>query len=165
MRTVVLSAAMIAAAVFPCAAQERFQEALDAYTGQIASDCASFENGQFEMSPDAVLKVVDVNADGITDPIVDAGAMSCSSSATLTSGGSGGRDISVFVSQPDGDFLRFAFLGEGILPLGLGTNTVLIVPKHGSNCDMEGNAVCYAAHVWNGNGFVSGGDKVDVAQE
>ncbi len=117
------------------------------------------------MPPEAVRKAIDVNADGVTDPIVDTGAMRCSSSATLTSGGSGGRDISVFVSQPDGEFTRFAFLGEGLVPMTLGSSTVLIIPKHGSTCNIEGNIVCFSAYVWTGNGFASGGGNVSEAED
>ena len=149
----------------PAFAQDQFDAAFAAYTEALAADCAAFDGGEFDAAPEAVSKAVDVNGDGRTDPIVDAGAMSCSSSATLTGGGSGGRDISVFVSQDDGSYQRYAFLGEGMLPVVLGPSTVLIVPKHGTSCDMVGSAVCFSAYVWAGDGFVAGGDKVGKAED
>jgi hypothetical protein len=165
MKSVAKTLVLVGLMASPALADEQFDLAFGAYTVSLAADCASFDGGEFDAAPDAVLKVADVNGDGRTDPIVDIGAMSCSSSATLTGGGSGGRPISVFVSQADGGYQRFEFLGEGMLPLALGPTTVLIVPKHGSTCDLVGSAVCYSAYVWGGDGFVAGGDKVGKADD
>lgn len=161
MKIFALTITAMALAGTPTLAQDQFDLALQTYTEKLAAECASFENGTFTAGSDAVRKNVDVNGDGLTDPIVDAGAMSCSSSATLTAGGSGGREISVFVSQENGKYEQFSFLGDGILPVTLGRSTVLIVPKHASTCELNGPAPCFAAYTWAAGGFVAGGDKVD----
>lgn len=149
----------------PVMAQDQFDLAFKAYTDELAATCAAFDEGELTAAPEAVRKVVDVNGDGVTDPIVDAGSMECSSSATLTGGGTGGRDISVFVSQENGEFQRFEFLGYGMMPLTLGPNTVLIMPKHPTTCGLNGPAPCFAAYTWAENGFVAGGDKVEISAQ
>lgn len=164
MKTLALTIMAAALAGPPALAQDQFDLALQAYTEKLASDCTSFENGTFTAGPDAVRQNVDVNGDGVTDPIVDAGAMSCSSSVTLTAGGNGGREISVFVSQENGKYERFSFLGHGMLPVTLGLSTILIVPKHASACELNGPAPCFAAYTWVDGGFVAGGGKVDGSQ-
>ena len=165
MKMLAYAVAATALAGTPALAQDQFDIALQSYVDRLSADCAALGAGTFTDAPEAVRKTSDVNGDGVTDPIVDAGAMSCSSSATLTAGGSGGREISVFVSQDDGAFERFIFLGDGMLPLTLGRVTVLIVPKHGSSCGLTGTAPCYAAYSWAEGGFVSGGGRVDPASD
>ena len=164
-RTITSFAAFAALTVSSAMAQDAFDAALGSYVDQFAKDCASLDSGTFDMPREAINKVIDVNGDGKTDPIVDAGTMSCSTSATLTAGGTGGRSISVFVSQPDGTYRRFELLGHGMLPIAVGHNTVLIVQKHASTCQLDGPAPCFAAYAWTGDGFAAGGYAVTATDQ
>ncbi|MCE8507868.1 hypothetical protein KBY28_05315 [Ruegeria pomeroyi] len=129
--------------------------------------CIGFENGAFDAPTEAVSRTADFNGDGITDPIVEESRFSCSSSATMFSGGTGGSYVHLFVSQPDGGYSRFEFLTYAamiVTPQSRPDRPVLLLPQHGANCDVTAEP-CYAAFVWSETGrFVSTGGVVEASQ-
>lgn len=149
----------------PALADDAFNHGLNGYVAQLSDDCTAIENGVLEVRQGAVRKVIDVNGDGVTDPIVDNGAIACTTSATFSSGGTGGRTISVFVSTADGIFERFEFQGHGMFPLSLGQASILIVPQHGATCEQNGPASCFAAYSWSGDGFSAAGGHITATNQ
>lgn len=147
-------------AAMPLAAQTPtgFAGIRSAFVETLRARCTAFEGGRFEAPEDAAGHVADFNGDGLTDPIIEEARFSCSTSATMFSGGSGGGAIHVFVSQPDGGYGRFAFLAHGFMvvtPPGEASRPILLLPVHAGQCDVVAEP-CHAAYVWSGTGrFVS----------
>lgn len=139
-----------------------FQPVYDGFLADARADCQAFDNGHFEMRG-GVDMVADFNGDGVTDPMVDSMGMHCSTSATLFSGGSGGGDINVFVSD-GGTYKRFVFMGYSKAVLTFGAGSVLLLAKHGSSCDLSGADACYVAYTWNGGAFHSAGGRVAASR-
>ncbi len=102
----------------------------------------------FEVADGSIQLVVDFNRDGITDPGIDTRAFSCSSSATLFDGGTGGHYINAFVSEDDNTYKRFEFLAQDSAVVSLGGTSVLLLENHGTSCDLRGPNLCFAAYSW-----------------
>lgn len=144
-----------------------FADTYAAFVETLRTRCTEFENGTFDAPATAVSAAADFNGDGITDPIVQEDRFSCSSSATLFSGGTGGGYAHVFVSGPDGGYTRFEFLSYDVLivtPQGAPGRPLLVLPVHGAQCDLVG-APCYVSYVWSEEGrFVSPSGAVTASE-
>ncbi|UWQ10465.1 hypothetical protein K3X41_11215 [Aliiroseovarius crassostreae] len=138
-----------------------FAPALAAYEAELAQDCAAFEKGELHINPGGLQTVADFNGDGITDPVLDTGVYSCSSMASFNQG-SGGRVISVFVSDQKAEqgYHRFEFLGEGNVTVSLGDRAILLLAQHGSGCGRSGAEICFGAYSWSEGAFISLGGEV-----
>ncbi|MGC1505399.1 MAG: hypothetical protein WA782_14810 [Sulfitobacter sp.] len=158
-RYVILAALAVPSAV-GADVPERFATTFTELVNSAEKSCSSFENGTLTVSEIGVQSVVDFNGDGVTDPIIDSGSFNCSSAATLFGGGSGGRDIYVFVSTPDAGYQRFDFLAEGSITLSLGQTSVLLLAVHGANCDLTGAENCFVAYRWANGAFHAAGGHV-----
>ena len=146
---------LIAATPLRAQTPQAFSGTYDAFVETLRARCAEFENGSFDAPTDAVSAPTDFNGDGITDPIVEEYRFSCSSSATLFTGGTGGSAIHVFMSQPDASYARFEFMAYGamvVTPQGRPEQPILVLPVHGSQCSLRA-APCYASYVWSEEGF------------
>ncbi len=140
---------------------ERFQPTLDAFLEANRSECAALENGVFEAADGGIQLVADFNGDGITDPLIDTRAFSCSSSATLFDGGTGGHYIDVFVSSGDTTYQRFEFLAQNSAVVSLSSTAVLLLELHGTACQLSGPSPCFAVYSWAEGKFnTSGGASV-----
>ncbi len=135
-----------------------FSDRYSAFVETLRARCMDFEEGDFDAPADAVSYKADFNGDGITDPIIEESRFACSSSATMFSGGTGGGNIHIFVSQPGGSYDQFEFLGDGLMIVSPQTRPdrpILLLSVHGSDCDVTAEP-CYASYVWSQEGrFVS----------
>jgi hypothetical protein len=137
---------------------ERFQPTLDAFLAANMFECAALENGVFEAADRCIQLVADFNKDGITDPVIDTRAFSCSSSATLFDGGTGGHYIYVFVSGDDTTYQRFEFLAQDSAVVSLSSTAVLLLELHGTACQLSGPSACFAAYSWAEGKFITAGE-------
>ncbi|PTQ71364.1 hypothetical protein [Celeribacter persicus] len=157
----------LAAAPLSAQTPATFSDTYSDFVETLRARCTGFENGAFDAPAEAISRTTDFNGDGITDPIVEEWRFSCSSSATMFNGGTGGSYVHLFVSQPDGGYSRFEFLAYATLivtPQGRANRPVLLLPEHGANCDVTAEP-CYAAYVWSETGrFVSPGGVVEASQ-
>lgn len=144
-----------------------FSDTYAAFVETLRARCTEFEDGTFDAPEDAVSATTDFNGDGITDPVVEEYSFSCSSSATLFSGGTGGGFAHVFVSRPDGSYARFEFLSYGIMivmPQSKPEQPLLVLPVHGAQCGLRGEP-CYVSYVWSEDGlFVSPSGAVAASE-
>lgn len=127
---------------------KRFQPTLDAFLEAAKSECAALNNGIFEVVDGGIQFYADFNQDGISDPIIDTRAFSCSSSATLFVGGTGGHYINAFVSDDDKSYKQFQFLAQDSAVIALGGTAVLVLKHHGTSCNLQGLSPCFAAYSW-----------------
>lgn len=153
---IVLTPAMASAQDIP----ERFQQALDVFLEAAKSECAALENGVFEAADGGIQFVADFNGDGITDPVIDTRVFSCSSSATLFDGGTGGHYINVFVSSDATTYQRFEFLAQDSAVVSLSSTAVLLLELHGTACQLSGPNPCFAAYSWAEGKFITSGDAL-----
>lgn len=163
----VLLIGLFAAAPLRAETPQIFADSYAGFVETLRTRCSDFENGDFDAPADAVSAAADFNGDGMTDPVVEEWRFACSSSATMFSGGTGGGFVHVFLSRPEGGYDRFEFLAHGVMivtPQGRPERPVLLLPVHGSQCDVTA-APCYASYVWSEDGrFVSPGGAVAVAE-
>lgn len=145
-------------------AGEHFAPALKQFIEERESLCAEFEGGKLVINPGGTQYVADFNGDGITDPIIDGGVFSCTTSATMFHGFSGGRMIDVFVSTPNAakPYENFSFMGLGNITTSLGNKAILLMVKDGTDCDAAGNEFCFAAYSWVEGKFVAAGGTVNA---
>lgn len=135
---------------------------IEAFLKTQREECAKLDNGVMHVNEGGIQMVADFNKDGVTDPIFDSGVMSCTSSATLFGGGSGGRYIHVFVSTPDENptYQHFEFLGEGNVTTSLGNTAILLLIQNGANCGVVNAIPCFSAFSWVDGKFVTNGQTV-----
>ncbi|MBA4502521.1 hypothetical protein [Marinobacterium marinum] len=133
-------------------AGEHFAPSLRRFIEERERLCADFEGGELVINPGGAQYVADFNGDGVTDPIIDGGVFSCTTSATMFHGFSGGRVIDVFVSMRDSEkpYVRFSFMGLGNITTSLGNKAILLMVKDGVYCDAAGTEFCFAAYSWAG---------------
>lgn len=163
----ILLIGLSAAAPLRAQTPQVFSDTYAAFVETLRTRCTAFENGTFDAPADAVSTTADFNGDGITDPIVEEYSFSCSSSATLFSGGTGGGYVHVFVSGPDGSYARFEFLSYGVMivmPQSNPDQPILVLPVHGAQCGLRGTP-CYISYVWSEDGrFVSPSGAVAASE-
>lgn len=134
----------------------QFQTTLDAYKKAASADCQSMDGGEFSMQ-NAIIYAVDLNGDGITDPIIDTHDLHCSASATLYGGASGGWGYDVFISD-NGSYRHYEFLAENMSMISDAHTTVLLFTLHGPNCGIS--SPCYKAYFW-ADGEFRTADKIE----
>lgn len=126
----------------------RFKPTLATFVAAAKLDCATLDKGILEVTDGGIYFTTDFNQDGITDPIIDTRVFSCSSSATLFDGGTGGHYINVFVSNDDNSYKRFEFLAQDSTVISLGSSPVLLLKHHGTSCNLLAPSACFAAYSW-----------------
>ncbi len=141
----------------PAAAVNQFGNYYDKFIIKQKQSCKNIDDGELEISEGGVQYSTDFNGDGITDPIINENALTCSSSATLFSGGSGGGYITVFTSQKAGGFLKFEFQALDYAVVALGPRPTLLLALHGIRCGLTGSQPCHIAYTFAGGEFVTGG--------
>jgi hypothetical protein len=100
------------------------------------------------------VRMQDINRDGKADYIVDYGKAECDGAGTLFCG-TGGCTTQVFVSQPDGAYIRV--LDEyirGVKFRRVKGKPAMHLDLHGAACGRAGHQTCRKVRVWDGNGFV-----------
>lgn len=112
-----------------------------------ASDCKSFENGEFDEG-DAVTEITLRSQFGnVVAELVDESKYACSSAASLYCG-TGGCMLNLVV-----DGMAQAWQATGWQVIEWGPNTILLIGRDGGWCGGAGAEVCYEALVWS-NGKV-----------
>jgi hypothetical protein len=115
--------------------------ALQAKVEAASAACADFDNGEFIMEAGAIVRT-DLDSDLKPDWVLNESAFACSSAASLF--GSTGGTLSHFLI---GDHL-YSVLNQGWEARHLGSNRVLLIEVHGSQCDAYGYTPCVTASVW-----------------
>lgn len=99
------------------------------------------------------LESKDINADGVTDYILDYGRFKCGDSMSLYCG-SAGCTTKVYASLPGGGYA--VVLDENVQALSFKTvkgKPAMVLGLHGSACNKVGAAACGATLLWNGTTF------------
>jgi len=142
MKTIVAFAALSASigvvlaqesADLPVKLQERIQAA--------AKACVDFENGELTVEPGAIVRT-DLDGDLKPDWVLNEHAFACSSAASLY--GSTGGTLSHFLV--DGHV--HSILNQGWEARHLGSNRILLIEVHGTQCEAYGYTPCVTASVW-----------------
>ena len=110
-----------------------FSDTYAAFVETLRTHCTEFEKGTFEAPEDVVSATDEFNGDGIADPIVAENRFSCSSSAAMFVGGTGGGYTHVFMSNPDGGYKRFEFLSHDcmiVMPHTKPERPILVLSAH-----------------------------------
>ena len=129
----ILLLALTTAAPLRADPPQMFSDTYAAFVETLRTRCTEFDNGSFDAPEDVVSATADFNGDGIADPIVDENSFSCSSSATMFAGGTGGSYTHVFMSNPDGSYARFEFLSHGrmiVMPHTKPERPILVLSAH-----------------------------------
>ncbi len=99
----------------------------------------------------------DINADGVTDYILDYGRLKCGDAMSLYCG-SAGCTTTVYASLPGGSYV--VVLDDNVQALSFKTvkgKPAMILGLHGSACNKVGAAACDKILFWNGKTFKRGG--------
>ena len=113
---------------------------------QARAECEGFENGQFEVSDTAIVKL-DITSNGSPDEMVDSTAFSCSSALTLW-GGTGGNYLWAVINDS-----AYEFLAHQWKVVDFNNLNVLLLAVHPYQCG-DRIAPCVQALVWD-EGFRS----------
>lgn len=114
---------------------------LEARIDDARAACASFDNGEFALEDDAIVRV-DLDGDGQADWVVNEGRFACSTAASLY-GGTGGSMSHFLV----GDEIA-SILNHGWTVTQFGQNTVVLAQVHGSQCGGINPTPCVVSSVW-----------------
>ncbi len=92
-------AVLVASNVAWAQAPSKFPAAVQQHLTSMAKMCR--ESGGIPVNAPEAVQVADLTGDGVTDYVINEGAYNCQGAASLFSG-SGGSQMSVYVSTPDG---------------------------------------------------------------
>lgn len=118
----------------------------DALQGKIdaaRTACAEFDNGEFAMESDAVVRV-DIDGDGEADWVIDEARFACSTAASLY-GGTGGSMSHFLVANK-----VTSMQNKGWEAVKFGPHVAILARVHGSQCDGINPTPCVTASVWDG---------------
>ena len=138
-----------------------FAPAFEERTTKNEALCAEY-GGEMAIEDRPVKAMVDFNGDGIVDPIVPETSFSCSSSATLFSGGTGGATHHIFVSKGDGSYDRFEIMGHAYRVMLWDELPVLTVSVHSSRCAIDRRSVCMMSYTYHDGRFQSADQVVEA---
>ena len=122
--------------------------------------CADYD-GEMAVEDRAVKAAVDFNGDGIVDPIVADASFACSGSATLFSGGTGGSNHHVYVSNDRGGYDHFEFLGHAYRITLWEDLPVLTMSVHFSRCGIDRPSICMMSYTYHDGRFQAADDVVE----
>ncbi|WP_374571628.1 hypothetical protein [Phenylobacterium sp.] len=102
MRTIplVLAAVLASAGAASAAPAPRLPAAVQAYVAELNKSCREY-GGAPTAAPNLV-KVADLNGDGLPDYLVNVGAYSCEGAASAMGAGQFGADVEIFAGGPGG---------------------------------------------------------------
>ena len=135
------------AALVLTAAQAGAQTAVDDILAGARADCESFEGGVFD--PGNAVNAVDLTGDGALDSLVDEGAFSCTSAASLYCG-SGGCMLHAVV----GDGVT-SWQATGWQVIDWGQARILLIGRDGGWCGGIGAEACFEALNWSDGRFLT----------
>lgn len=139
-----LTALAFAATFFPLAALAD----VDAILAEGAKACAEQDGGTF--ASEGAVKDVDLTGDGKADTVVDEALFTCSTSASLFNGGTGGSMVHFIV-----DGSETSRLVQGWDTAQWAGATIILLALHGSECGVAGVDPCFEAMTWGANSFAS----------
>ena len=116
-------------------------QTVEAFLAQAKADCASIDNGQLTLPPEAVVQV-DLTGDGQPESVVDTAKFQCSTSASYW-GGTAGSWLAIMVNGGQVDYWAH---GWQVLPWD--DLPVLLMWRNGSDCGGSGADPCVQALVW-----------------
>ena len=129
----------------PVFAMDEYPPTVGAILAKAASDCASFESGEFSYTAQAVVER-DVTGDDLPETVIDSSHFACSTAASLW-GGTGGTQLWVVV-----DDTPLEFLAHQWQVVDMAGQPVLLLAVHSSECGSDRVGPCYRALVWS-DGF------------
>jgi len=144
LRTLVI--AVVAALWLPTAALA--SETVEGVIAQARADCRSFENGTLTVAENAIVQA-DLTGDGRPEEIVDSREFTCSSAASLFCG-TGGCTVTVVAEG-----VARTFLAKAWRIVDWGSQPILLLAVHGSDCGGTNLRRCFEAVVWSEGGFRS----------
>lgn len=139
-----LPALAFAATLFPLAALAD----VDTLLADGAKACAAQDGGTF--ASEGAVKEIDLTGDGKADTVVDEAFFTCSTSASLFNGGTGGSIVHFLV---DGN--ETSRLVQGWDTAQWAGATLILLSLHGSECGVAGVDPCFETMTWGANSFVS----------
>lgn len=154
-----LAPSLMAASATASFAPAEFQPVFEQLEAEKKSFCTALE-GEMAVEDRPVSAVVDFNADGVVDPIVPEAVFSCSTSATLFKGGTGGATHHVFVSNAQGGYDRFDLLGHDYRIFVWNDFPVILMGVHFSVCGLDRVSTCIVSYTYEQGYFQAAGDLV-----
>jgi nitrous oxidase accessory protein NosD len=139
-----LTALTLAALVLPVAALAN----VDTILADAAKSCAEMESGVF--ASEGAVKEIDLTGDGTPDTVVDEALFTCSTSASLFNGGTGGSMVHFIVGDAE-----TSYLVKGYDTADWGGRRIVLMSLHGTECNATGAEACFEALTWGGQGFLS----------
>lgn len=115
---------------------------------QARQACTAYNGGQFATGAGAITEV-DLTGDGAAEVIVDESSYSCSTAASMYCG-TGGCLVRIITG---GQITKR--LAKGWRLIEWGSDRIMLLALHGTECGGSGVDRCYEALIWSGDRFLS----------
>lgn len=159
-----LAHSLVAASSATAVAPAQFQPVFEQLEAEKRTFCTALE-GEMAVEDRPVSAVVDFNADGVVDPIIPEAVFSCSTSATLFKGGTGGATHHIFVSNAQGGYDRFDLLGHDYRIVVWNDLPIILLGVHFSVCGLDRVSTCIVSYTYEQGHFQAAGQLITPEDE